>query len=115
MAGADALAAAARGSKLPISEPGCGSCVSAREKLTTGEVPFRKAYLGSDDGEIRILGRKDVLDQAVLANGGPCQGFAVLFANGAPERIRTPNPQIRSLMLYPVELRARTAATGRSL
>ena len=26
---------------------------------------------------------------------------------GAPERIRTPNPQIRSLMLCPVELRAR--------
>ncbi len=26
---------------------------------------------------------------------------------GAPERIRTPNPQIRSLVLYPVELRAR--------
>jgi hypothetical protein len=27
---------------------------------------------------------------------------------GAPERSRTPNPQIRSLVLYPVELRART-------
>ncbi len=26
---------------------------------------------------------------------------------GAPEEIRTPNPQIRSLMLYPIELRAR--------
>ena len=52
-----------------------------REKLTTGEVPFRKAYLGSivdrvevDDGEIRIVGRKDVLEQAVLANGGPVPG-----------------------------------------
>jgi 23S rRNA (cytosine1962-C5)-methyltransferase len=30
---------------------------------------------------------------------------------GAPERSRTPNPQIRSLVLYPVELRAR-AETG---
>ena len=45
-----------------------------REKLTTGEVPFRKAYLGSlldrievDDGEVRIVGRKEVLEQAVLA------------------------------------------------
>jgi site-specific DNA recombinase len=35
-----------------------------REKLTTGEVPFRKAYPGSqidrievDDGEVRIVGR----------------------------------------------------------
>ena len=25
---------------------------------------------------------------------------------GAPERSRTPNPQIRSLVLYPIELRA---------
>ena len=29
--------------------------------------------------------------------------------NGAPERIRTSDPQIRSLMLYPAELRARDA------
>ena len=27
--------------------------------------------------------------------------------NGAPERIRTSDPQIRSLVLYPAELRAR--------
>jgi site-specific DNA recombinase len=52
-----------------------------RERLTTGEIPFRKAYLGSivdrvevDDGEIRIVGRKDVLEQAVMANGAPIPG-----------------------------------------
>ena len=52
-----------------------------REKLTTGEVPFRKAYLGAivdrvevDDCEIRIVGRKDVLEQAVLKNDGPLLG-----------------------------------------
>ena len=52
-----------------------------RETLTTGEVPFRKACLGSivdrievDDREICIVGRKDVLEQAVLANGGPVPG-----------------------------------------
>ena len=52
-----------------------------RDKLTTGEIPFRKAYLGAiidrievDDAQIRILGRKDVLEQAVLANGGPIPG-----------------------------------------
>jgi hypothetical protein len=28
------------------------------------------------------------------------------YLNGAPGEIRTPNPQIRSLVLYPVELRA---------
>src|SRR5579883_1862651 len=31
-------------------------------------------------------------------------GFAVLYANGAPGKIRTPDPQIRSLVLYPTEL-----------
>jgi hypothetical protein len=30
-----------------------------------------------------------------------------LLRNGAPERIRTSDPQIRSLVLYPAELRAR--------
>ena len=29
--------------------------------------------------------------------------------NGAPERIRTSDPQIRSLVLYPAELRVRNA------
>ena len=49
-----------------------------REKLTSGEVPFRRAYVGClvdrievDDSEIRVIGRKDVLEQAVMANGGP--------------------------------------------
>lgn len=31
--------------------------------------------------------------------------------NGAPERIRTPDPQIRSLVLYPAELPVRIAKT----
>ena len=33
--------------------------------------------------------------------------------NGAPERIRTSDPQIRSLVLYPAELRARGRGNGR--
>ena len=37
----------------------------------------------------------------------------ILFMNGAPEEIRTPDPQIRSLVLYPAELRARVADMGR--
>ena len=48
-----------------------------REKLSSGEIPFRKAYIRSivdrievDDSCIRIMGRKDVLEQAVLAEGG---------------------------------------------
>ncbi len=50
----------------------CGATTS------TSEVPFRKAYIGAivdrievDDHQIRIHGRKDVLEQAVMANGGP--------------------------------------------
>ena len=46
-----------------------------REQITSGEIPFRKAYLGAlvdrievDDREVRILGRKDVLEQAVIAD-----------------------------------------------
>lgn len=49
-----------------------------RDKLTTGEIPFRKAYTGSiadrievDDHQIRIIGRKDVLEAVVAANGSP--------------------------------------------
>jgi hypothetical protein len=34
---------------------------------------------------------------------------------GAPGEIRTPNPQIRSLVLYPVELRAQPEAPGRAM
>jgi hypothetical protein len=32
-----------------------------------------------------------------------------VYQTGAPEEIRTPDPQIRSLVLYPAELRARFA------
>ena len=31
---------------------------------------------------------------------------------GAPEEIRTPDPQIRSLVLYPAELRAHAVRAG---
>ena len=46
-----------------------------REKLTAGDIAFRKAYLGAlidrievDDREVRIVGRKELLEQAVLAS-----------------------------------------------
>ena len=35
--------------------------------------------------------------------------------NGALERIRTPDPQIRSLVLYPAELRAHLAVNVRTI
>ena len=48
------------------------------EHLASGDVAFRKAYLGAlidcvevDDREIRIHGRKDVLEQAVISGAKP--------------------------------------------
>lgn len=45
-----------------------------RERLTTGEIPFRRTQMASivdrieiDEQAIRIVGRKDVLEQAVIA------------------------------------------------
>ena len=45
-----------------------------RRRLTTRDIPFRKAYLGTiidrvevDEGHIRIFGRKDMLEHAVAA------------------------------------------------
>ena len=32
------------------------------------------------------------------------------FRNGAPEATRTPDPQLRRLLLYPAELRARNGS-----
>jgi site-specific DNA recombinase len=49
---------------------------TVRERLSVGPVSARKALLGSlidrvevDDREIRIVGRKDALGQAILASG----------------------------------------------
>ncbi len=42
---------------------------------------------------------------------GHFQHIEIEGRNGAPEEIRTPDPQIRSLMLYPAELRVRNAKT----
>jgi site-specific DNA recombinase len=53
-----------------------------RERLRTGDVPFRKAYIGSivdrievDDTQVRIMGRKEVLEQAVRC-GAPSTSAA---------------------------------------
>lgn len=66
-----------------------------------------------DDMAIRIIGSKNAL-QAVVADKQTATGmFVVLYAIGAPEGIRTPDPQIRSLVLYPAELPA-LAIKGRT-
>ncbi len=53
------------------------------------------------------------LENVTVSRGKP-QGYPEttnhLEKNGAPDRIRTHDPQIRSLVLYPAELRALTGA-----
>jgi len=65
-----------------------------RESMTTGSVPFYKAYLRAfidavevDDRVIRIHGSKSPPEQAVIASyrlGTGKGSFALLYANGAP-------------------------------
>jgi len=62
-----------------------------RETLASGDVPFRKAYIGSivdrieaDDHQISILSRKDILAQAVMANDGPTPGVHSLVQLAHP-------------------------------
>ena len=43
---------------------------------------------------------------AAITTGHIKSGVPTFYGNGAPERIRTSDPQIRSLVLYPAELRA---------
>ena len=72
-----------------------------QERLTSGEVPFRKAYLRAivdrvevDDQQIRIIGRKELLERAVLANGVPKAGvrsFVRKWRTGQDSNPRPPN------------------------
>lgn len=52
-----------------------------REKLSNGDNAFRKTYISAivdrvevDDGQLRIVGRKEVLEQAVRASGNAGPG-----------------------------------------
>lgn len=49
-----------------------------------------------------------------IANFSEFKDFYFKKGSGAPEETRTPNPQIRSLVLYPVELRVRLEAVSSS-
>lgn len=88
-----------------------------------------KGLVGLKEAEFRkrmvpLQFRRDELSDDITAlhtrriKSGPCQRCTVrhhcarrfrslLFESGAPERIRTSDPQIRSLVLYPAELRSR--------
>ena len=76
-----------------------------REKLSSGDVPFRKAYIRSivdrvevDDACIRIMGRKDVLEQAVLTeSGGPAPVVHSFVPKWRSLRESNPSFQIENL------------------
>ena len=62
-----------------------------RENITSGPIPFRKAYIKSvvdrvevDDHAIRIVGDEATLEQVVARDQNATPTFAVLYANGAP-------------------------------
>jgi hypothetical protein len=78
-----------------------------RERITAGETAFRKAYLRSivdaievDDKIIRIPAPRPVWNRPSLPENKSAKVFAVLYANGAPERIRTSDSQIRSFLVH---------------
>ena len=90
--------------------------VTIREKMCSGEVPFRKAYLGAildrievDGGKVRIIGRKDVLEQAVARDGTSTPGvrsFVRNWRSGRASQYRVNCLYIRSNyyglpMIYP--------------
>ena len=64
-----------------------------RERLTTGEIPFRRAQLASildrieiDARAIRIVGRKDVLEQAVIAGDALSPGVRSFVRGWRPRQ-----------------------------
>jgi hypothetical protein len=87
-----------------------------RETMTTGEISFRNAWLPVfvDRAVTNVVDRVDdrTIWRVVVAGHGRRPVFALLCGNGAPERIRTSDPQIRSLVLYPAELRAPCGPVG---
>jgi site-specific DNA recombinase len=64
-----------------------------RERLTTGEIPFRRTQLASfldrieiDERAIRIVGRKDILEQAIIAGGAWSPGVRSFVRGWRPRQ-----------------------------
>src|SRR5438067_6856592 len=89
---------------------------AGRRRMRTESGGYRRDHLRAlaqrvevDTKEVRILGSKSVLLRTLVAASSAKRrvlALPVLYRSGAPERIRTSDPQIRSLVLYPAELRA---------
>jgi hypothetical protein len=57
------------------------------------------SHVEVDDDKIRIIGNRADLAGLVAGRQAQTTMFVVLYAIGAPEEIRTPDLQIRSLVL----------------
>jgi DNA invertase Pin-like site-specific DNA recombinase len=66
--------------------------LTMREKLRCGEIPMRKAYLGAivdrvevDEGVVRIIGRKDVIEEGVRHANSASQQVRSFVRSGSPK------------------------------
>ena len=86
-------------------------------KLDNGDTTAGKSYIrliiDTIEVDDRAIRSRDVLQAVIARSRTRAEMLVVLYANGAPEEIRTPDPQIRSLVLYPAELRARLSLVSR--
>ena len=73
--------------------------LAAKQRLRTEEGAYRRDHLRAVAQRVEVV---------TYLSGTICDLClrSVQYGNGAPERIRTSDPQIRSLVLYPAELRA---------
>jgi hypothetical protein len=77
-----------------------------REKLTGGDIAFRKTYISAivdrvevDDGQIRIIGRKEILEQAVRASAAVGPGVRSFVPKWRPSLNITANPYVIEISL----------------
>ena len=94
------------------------------EFLKTSELTETKAFVGSFVKEIVVKpGKAAIIYSLPTPDDSPVGGANAAevalngrvrstVRHGTPEGTRTPNPQIRSLMLYPIELRAHGVGEG---
>ena len=85
-----------------------------RESFTTGSVPFRKAYLQSlidrievDDHQIRIKGRKDLREKAVLASRSDrpeCSQMSTEWRARRDFELLTPRSEARSRAIWRMQV-----------
>ena len=89
-----------------------------RQNITTGDIPFRKAWIRSiierievGDGVIRIIGDKSALEQAVDGKPGASGGVRRCVRRWHATRIDTANSHVIEIEICFNTLRLRPALT----